>query len=265
MKYPEINPIAFHLGDFPVHWYGLMYLIGIFAAYGLGIWRSSQSFRGIERQEVADILLCAALGVFIGGRLGYMLFYDTTELFSHPLSLIEVWMGGMSFHGGFMGAVLGVWIYALKHKKNFFVISDFFAPMVPIGLGAGRIGNFINGELWGKVTSSPFGMIFPSGGPLPRVPSQLLEAFLEGLILFVVLWLFSRKPRPLSLVSALFLIGYALFRGIAEFLREPDSNRGYLLWGWVTEGQLLSLPMLILGIILLLRIHQRGKKNENLS
>ena len=166
MIYPVINPIAFHFGPLAVHWYGLMYLVGIVVAFALGRLRATQSFRGIKFEEVSDILLFGAIGVFIGGRLGYLLFYDTTELFLHPISVLEVWNGGMSFHGGFLGALLGVAFYGWKHKKNFFVMTDFFAPMVPIGLGAGRIGNFINGELWGKVTTSPVGMIFPSGGPL---------------------------------------------------------------------------------------------------
>jgi phosphatidylglycerol:prolipoprotein diacylglycerol transferase len=166
----------------------------------------------------------------------------------------------MSFHGGFIGALVGTFLYSLKIKKNFFILTDFFAPMVPIGLFAGRIGNFINGELWGKVTSSNMGMVFPQGGPLPRYPSQLLEAFLEGIVLFIILWFFSRKPRPLMSVSAWFLIGYSVFRFFSEFFREPDIQRGYLLWNWLTEGQLLSLPMFLLGIILCVLVRFRGDK-----
>jgi phosphatidylglycerol:prolipoprotein diacylglycerol transferase len=264
LNYPYFNPVAFNLWRFPVHWYGLMYLIGIFTAWGLGSWRAKQSWRGIDPDHVSNILFSGALGLLIGGRVGYMVFYDTGELLANPLSLFEVWNGGMAFHGGFIGALLGVWFYAWRTHLKFFVITDFFAPMVPIGLGAGRFGNFINGELWGKVTSSPVGMIFPTGGPLPRYPSQLLELFLEGIVLFFILWTFSRKKRPLMSVSALFLVGYAIFRFIAEFFREPDPQRGYLLWGWVTEGQLLSLPMLILGIILLARIYRQERQHENL-
>jgi len=253
-----MNPVAFHLGPFSVHWYGLMYVIGILSALALGLYRSTQSFRKVSAEEVSDALLFAAVGVFVGGRVGYMLFYDTLTLWRHPLSLFEIWNGGMSFHGGFLGALCGTFLYSLKIKKKFFLLTDFFAPMVPIGLFAGRIGNFINGELWGKVTSSPVGMVFPQGGPFPRYPSQLLEALLEGVVLFIVLWVYSRKPRPLMSVSAWFLIGYSVFRFFSEFFREPDIQRGYLLWNWVTEGQLLSLPMFLLGIILWLLVRFRG-------
>jgi phosphatidylglycerol:prolipoprotein diacylglycerol transferase len=228
-----------------------MYLIGIGMAWVLGAWRAKQSWRGVNPAQVSDILFSGALGLLIGGRLGYMLFYNTSDLFSHPFSVLQIWNGGMSFHGGLIGAVLGVWAYALKHKQNLFVITDFFAPMIPIGLGAGRLGNFINGELWGKTTTSSWGMVFPTGGPLPRYPSQLLEFLLEGVVLFLILWIFSRHKRPHMSVSGLFLVGYAIFRCIAEFFREPDFQRGYVLWGWVTEGQILSVPMLILGLILL--------------
>jgi phosphatidylglycerol:prolipoprotein diacylglycerol transferase len=264
LVYPHIDPIAFNLWKLPVHWYGLMYLIGIFTAWILGAWRARESWRGVNPAQISDILFSGAVGLLIGGRLGYMFFYDTTTLFSHPFSALEIWNGGMSFHGGLIGAVLAVWFYSLKHHQNLFVITDFFAPMIPIGLGAGRLGNFINGELWGKVTSSPVGMVFPSGGSLPRYPSQLLEFFLEGVLLFLILWIFSRKKRPLMSVSGLFLLGYAIFRFTAEFFREPDPQRGYLLWGWLTEGQILSLPMLILGLILLACAYLKSReKLEN--
>jgi len=264
LTYPSFNPIAFSLGPLQVHWYGIMYLIGIFSAWFLGLRRARATWRGVNSDQVSDVLFMSALGLLIGGRLGYMVFYNTLELIDHPLSLFAVWDGGMSFHGGLIGAVLGAGLYARKHKMNLFVLTDFFAPLVPIGLGAGRLGNFINGELWGKVTNSPLGMVFPSGGSLPRYPSQLLEFLLEGVVLFILLWGFSRRPKPPMFISALFLIFYAIFRFIAEFFREPDPQRGYLLWAWVTEGQLLSLPMFIFGIILLLLILRR-KKDEGVS
>lgn len=189
----------------------------------------------------------AVLGVVIGGRVGYMLFYNFSYLVSNPLSLFKVWEGGMSFHGGLLGVLIAMGLYARKRGMGFFGVADFIAPLVPIGLGAGRIGNFINGRLWGKETELPWGMVFPGAGSVPRHPSQLYEALLEGAVLFVILWLFSRRPRPAMAVSALFLLFYGVFRFSVEFVRVPDEQFGYLAFDWVTMGQVLTLPMILAG------------------
>jgi phosphatidylglycerol:prolipoprotein diacylglycerol transferase len=203
-----------------------------------------------SKQQVEDMIFYGAIGVVFGGRIGYMLFYNFAALLSDPLSILAVQDGGMSFHGGFLGVLLGMALFNRKYNKTFFATMDFVAPLVPLGLGFGRLGNFINSELWGKVTTSPFGLYIQEQG-VARYPSQLYEAFLEGLVLFVVLWIFSNKPRAPMTISALFLILYGLFRFIIEFVRVPDVQLGYLAFGWLTMGQLLSLPMVMLGIYLL--------------
>lgn len=251
LTYPTINPIAFHLGPLSVHWYGLMYLFGFFAGWYLLTLRARQSFRGFTQEQVSDILFYTALGVIIGGRVGYMLFYAWPELCASPLTLFQVWKGGMSFHGGLIGVIVSLWIYARFIKKPFISIADFIAPVVPVGLGLGRIGNFINGELWGRVTHVPWGMVFPNGGPLARHPSQLYEFFFEGLAMFLILWIYSAKSRPRGAVSGLFLICYGLIRFSLEFFREPDEQIGYIAFGWLTKGQLLSFPMVLIGILIL--------------
>lgn len=258
--YPHLNPIAFSLGPLKVHWYGLMYLLGIVCAWILGVRLARQEWRGIKPEQVGDILFYGVIGLVVGGRLGYMLFYDTANFFHHPWIIVQVWDGGMSFHGGLIGAIVGALLFAWRHKLNFFTIMDFFAPLTPIGLAAGRIGNFINAELWGRVTDSKIGMIFPTGGPLPRYPSQLIECLLEGVVLFIFLMILARKPKSRMVVSAWFLIGYAIARFISEFFRQPDPQRGYVLFGWMTEGQLLSVPMLIIGAFLLMLVLTRRKQ-----
>jgi len=248
LQYPAIDPVAFYIFSWPVYWYGLMYLVGIIAGWILLAWRARNPARGFTQEQVSDVIFYTVLGVIIGGRLGYMIFYDWRVLLAEPLMLFKIWKGGMSFHGGLIGVILALWIYAIRYKKHLFDITDFIAPVVPIGLGAGRIGNFINGELWGRVTTLPWGMVFPNGGDLPRHPSQLYESFLEGLILFLILWIYSGKIRPRGAVSGLFLIFYGLFRFTIEFFRQPDLQIGFI--GGFTEGQLLSLPMIIFGGIL---------------
>jgi phosphatidylglycerol---prolipoprotein diacylglyceryl transferase len=250
LTYPDINPIAFSLGPLKVHWYGLMYLCGFVATWVLGIYRSQKTWSPITSPHVGDAIFYGALGVVLGGRIGYILLYNLGYYLAHPMMMLAVWDGGMSFHGGLIGVTIAMWLYARKINIHPMDLLDFFAPMVPIGLFCGRIGNFINGELWGKVTTSPVGMIFPTGGPLPRYPSQLYEAATEGVLLFVILWCCTLKPRGRSFASALFLVGYGIFRFSAEFIREPDPQRGYVLWGWVTEGQLLCIPMILLGLYL---------------
>ncbi len=268
MIYPRIDPIALHLGPLPVHWYGLMYLVGLAGGWALARRRVRDRWRGWNAQEVDDLLFYCALGVVVGGRIGYILFYGFQGWLADPLRLFRIWEGGMSFHGGFLGVLVAMWFYRRKHGKGFFEITDFIAPLVPIGLFAGRIGNFINGELWGKPTDLPWGMQLrcdqfvslcrdklglPPGTEWtpPLHPSQLYEAAGEGILLFLLLWWYSSRPRPRMAVSALFLIGYGGFRFLIEFVRMPDVQLGYLAWGWLTMGQLLSLPMVAAGLILL--------------
>jgi phosphatidylglycerol:prolipoprotein diacylglycerol transferase len=251
LTYPDINPIAFQLGPLKVHWYGIMYLIGFGAAWWLGRRRALRPASGWTEQQIGDLIFYGALGAVLGGRIGYVLFYDLSAYIAEPLRVFKVWEGGMSFHGGLIGVLLAMTLYSRHINKAFFEVMDFLAPLVPIGLGAGRIGNFINGELWGKVSEVPWAMVFPTGGPLPRHPSQLYEAFLEGLVLFTILWVFSRKPRPRMAVSGLFLLCYGLFRFAVEFVRMPDAQLGYLALGWVTMGQILSTPLIIGGAGLL--------------
>lgn len=257
LVYPDIDPVLIGIGPIQVHWYGLMYLVGFVAGWWLGRLRAQRPGSRWQPREVDDLLFYIVLGIIAGGRIGYVLFYGLQRLMENPLSLFALWEGGMSFHGGLLGVLVAMWIYARRQDRAFWQLTDFIAPLVPIGLGAGRIGNFINGELWGKVTDLPWGMIFPNGGPLPRHPSQLYEALLEGVVLFVILWVYSRRPRPVMSVSALFLLCYGSFRFLVEFLRVPDAHIGYIAFGWLTMGQALSLPMIIVGLWLLVIIYRR--------
>ncbi len=263
IQYPSINPVAFHIGPFSIFWYGLMYLFSFVACWGVLALRIKRSHfdRGFTLEQLSDIIFYAALGVVVGGRLGYMLFYAWPTFITNPLSILKVWQGGMSFHGGFLGVLIALSLYAYKINKSLVDLTDFIAPVVPIGLAAGRIGNFVNGELWGRVTDVPWAMIFPNGGNLPRHPSQLYEFLLEGVAMFVILWFYSQKPRPRWAVSGLFLICYGLFRFCIEFFRQPDAQIGFIAFGWLTKGQLLSLPMFILGIGMLIGAYTfRGNK-----
>lgn len=248
LPYPQIDPVAVAIGPLQVHWYGLMYLIGI----GGGWWLASRRVHDFDptwtKDTVADMIFWIALGVIAGGRLGYVLFYDFSAYWHDPSLIFQVWKGGMSFHGGFVGVMLCCWLFAKRHGKRFFELLDFVAPLVPLGLGAGRIGNFINGELWGKATDLPWAMVFPTDpSQLPRHPSQLYQFALEGVALFVILWLYSSKPRPTMAVSGMFALCYGIFRFIVEFVRVPDPQLGYLAFGWLTMGQILCLPMILWG------------------
>lgn len=259
ISYPDIDPIAFQIGPLKVHWYGIMYLLAFLAAWWLGRWRCRQSWRGMRPVDMDDLLFFAALGVVVGGRLGYVLFYDFPRLLADPLFVFQVWKGGMSFHGGLIGVIVAMAWFARSRGLAFFAVADFVAPLVPPGLLAGRIGNFINGHLWGGPSNLPWAMVFPDprAGGIPRHPSQLYEAALEGVVLFIILWLYSRAPRPLRAVSGLFLAAYGVFRFAIEFVRIPDVQLGYLAFGWFTMGQALSLPMIIAGVGLIVWAYAR--------
>lgn len=260
MQYPNIDPVALNLGFIQIHWYGLMYLFGILLAWHLGKKRA-QTYN-LSYDDISDLVFYATLGIILGGRLGYMLFYQTEQVIADPICIIRFWeidpfgkyqftgLRGMSFHGGLLGVITACFYFAKKKGRHFFEITDFVAPLAPIGLALGRIGNFINGELWGRPTKMPWGMVFPFVDNQPRHPSQLYEFFLEGIVLFAILFIYSRKPRPLAETSSLFLLGYGLFRFSIEFFREPDFDQGFIAFGWLTKGQLLCLPMLLFGVML---------------
>ncbi len=247
------DPIALALGPVRIHWYGLMYLLGFAGFWALGVVHARREHTALVPDQVSDLLVYGALGTIIGGRLGSALFYHFDRLLADPLMVLRVWEGGMSFHGGLIGVVLAFWLWARKNQIGLLNTLDFCVPMVPIGLFFGRFGNFINGELWGGTTSLPWGVIFPAAGSEPRHPSQLYEAALEGLVLFVVLWWVARAPRPVGLLAGLFAAGYALARMAVELVRVPDAHIGYLAFGWLTMGQLLCVPLLIVGLVLLFR------------
>ena len=249
--HPQIDPVAIAIGPLAVRWYGLMYLVGFGAAFLLARSRINGGRSGsISFPVFDDLFFFSVLGVVLGGRLGYVLFYKPGYYVSHPLEILVVWQGGMAFHGGFLGVLLAMLYIARKHRIGWLAITDFIAPLVPPALAAGRIGNFINGELWGRTTDVAWGMVFRGAGPLPRHPSQLYQFALEGVLLFAVLWLYSAKPRPAGAVSAMFLIGYGVLRFAAEYFREPDDFLGLLALN-LSMGQWLSLPMIVAGIAML--------------
>ena len=249
--HPQIDPIAIAIGPLAVRWYGLMYLIGFGIAFLLARSRIKRGMSGnISYAVFDDLFFFCVLGVVLGGRLGYVLFYKPGYYISHPLEILAVWKGGMAFHGGFLGVILAMVYIARKHRIRWLAITDFIAPLVPPALAAGRVGNFINGELWGRTTDVAWGMVFRGAGPLPRHPSQLYQFALEGVLLFLVLWLYSAKPRPTGAVSAMFLIGYGVLRFAAEFFREPDDFLGLLALS-LSMGQWLSLPMILAGVAML--------------
>lgn len=249
--YPQIDPVLIHFTDtIGIRWYGLMYVIGFLAFLFLGKKRAQRSFSPVTAEQVDDILFYGALGVILGGRLGEILFYRFDQFIANPLSLFKIWEGGMSFHGGLIGVTIAMILLAKKWKIPPLALGDFIAPMVPIGLGAGRMGNFINGELWGRPTDVAWGMVFPHVDNQVRHASQLYEVIGEGILLFIILWLFSSKQRPLGAVSGLFLVGYGIARSFVEFFRVPD-NSDFLGIEWLTQGQLLSIPMIVIGLALI--------------
>jgi phosphatidylglycerol:prolipoprotein diacylglycerol transferase len=257
LPYPQIDPVALAIGPLKIHWYGLMYLIGIGGAWILASYRLKSFDPTWTKEKLSDLVFWVAMGVILGGRLGYVLFYDLPAYIANPMLILEVWKGGMSFHGGMLGVLISTWWFSRRNHKSFFELMDFIAPFVPIGLGAGRIGNFINAELWGKVTDVPWAMVFPTGGPEPRHPSQLYQFALEGVALFLILWFYSRKPRPTLAVTGLFGLCYGIFRFIVEFVRVPDAQLGYLAFGWLTMGQVLCLPMIVIGAGMMVWAYRR--------
>jgi phosphatidylglycerol:prolipoprotein diacylglycerol transferase len=251
LVHPQFDPVAIHLGPLAVRWYGLMYLVGFGLVWVMARHRIQRNPNGIWTQkDLDDALFYGILGTILGGRLGYVLFYKFGDYLQAPWKIFYLWEGGMSFHGGFLGVVLAMWWFARSRRQDWLRITDFIAPLAPLALAAGRIGNFINAELWGRPASVPWAMVFPNVDRLPRHPSQLYEFALEGVALFAILWWFSVRPRPRGAVSALFLIGYGLFRFAVEFTREPDSFLGLLALGF-SMGQWLSLPMVLIGAAML--------------
>ncbi len=254
LTYPQIDPVAVNLGFFQIHWYGIMYLCAFGMAYFLGSVRAKRMNPVWTAEQLSDLIFYGAIGVILGGRFGYVFFYSFEQFLANPLWLFQVWKGGMSFHGGFLGVLVALMFFAKRYQLGFWQVVDFVAPIVPTGILFGRIGNFIGGELWGRPVINPdypLAMIFPHVDNVPRHPSQLYEAFLEGALLFAVVWWFSSKPRPVKAVSGVFALGYGLGRFTVEFFREPDADKGFIAFNWLTMGQLLSMPLIILGILLL--------------
>lgn len=261
IAYPEIDPVALAIGPLKVHWYGLTYLGGLFFAWWLASRRSLRPDSPVQRGQVDDLIFYAALGIVLGGRLGYALFYGFDRLTSDPTWLFRVWEGGMAFHGGLLGVIAALWLFCRRNQIAFGRLADFVAPLAPVGLALGRLGNFIGQELWGRAADVPWAMVFPRDPlGLARHPSQLYQFALEGCTLFVIVLLFSRKPRPTWSVAGLFLMGYGCLRFIAEFFREPDAHIGFQAFGWLTRGQLLCLPMVLLGAWLMLYAY-RGRRD----
>jgi phosphatidylglycerol:prolipoprotein diacylglycerol transferase len=251
ISFPRIDPVAFSIGPIQVRWYGISYMVGILLGWWLLRLRARRPGSGWTASEVADFIFYLALGGVLGGRLGYILFYNFHVYLQNPFSILKVWEGGMSFHGGLIGLFIASAWWAHKTKRPFLAVCDFVTPAGPLSLFFGRLANFVNGELWGAPTSLPWGMVFPNAGDLPRHPSQLYEAVLEGLLLFTIVWLYSSRERPAGAVTGLFLTGYGCARFLVEFVREPDAHLGYLAGGWLTMGQLLSMPMIAAGVVLM--------------
>jgi phosphatidylglycerol:prolipoprotein diacylglycerol transferase len=262
LEYHGFNPVAFEIGPVKVHWYGIMYLVGFAAGWWLARRRAARPGSTWKASDVDDFVFYAMMGVILGGRIGYVIFYGMSYWENDPWYPLKIWEGGMSFHGGFLGVLVAIAIFARRQGRNIADVFDFGAPLPGIGIMAGRIGNFINGELWGKPTTLPWG--FRVDGQV-RHASQLYEAFLEGVVLFIVLWWFTSRPRPRLAPSGLFLILYGTARFLIEFVRVPDEHIGYLAFGWVTMGQILSFPMIVVGIVLLVLAYQWRVPSGNVA
>ena len=262
--YPEIDPVAISLGPLTIHWYGLMYLTGFALMWVLGMYRAKQPDSGWTKQQVEDLVFYGAVGLILGARVGYILFYNFSAFIDDPTILLKVWQGGMSFHGGALGVMLALILYNRKYHKNYFDITDFMLPLAPPGLLAGRMGNFINAELPGRVADAdlPWAFIYSHIDNLPRHPSSLYQALTNGLLLFIILWAFSSKKRPRMAVSGLFLLGYGSFRFTTEFFREPDAHMGFVAFDWMSQGQVLSTPMIIAGLALIVLAYKKQVKTS---
>ena len=265
ITYPQIDPVALDVGFAKVHWYGLMYLFAFLVAWALGNYRARQKNSGWNKDEVSDVIFYGALGVVLGGRIGYILFYNFDKFLENPSIIIRIWEGGMSFHGGMLGVFLGLYLFARKTGRTFFQVSDFIAPMVPLGLGFGRLGNFINKELWGRPVDSAVPWAMDYGDHIARHPSSLYQALSEGLLLFIILFFYSRKPRPTMAVSGVFMTAYGCFRFITEFYRTPDAHLGFVMFHWMTKGQQLSVPMIIFGVTILLLAYKKQATKQGIS
>jgi phosphatidylglycerol:prolipoprotein diacylglycerol transferase len=262
IAYPEIDPIAVSIGPINIAWYGLTYVAGLAFAWWLGRKRSRSPGAAVAEDQIDDLIFYAALGIILGGRLGYIIFYGWSGLVADPLRLFRVWEGGMAFHGGFIGVVVAMLLFCRRHKLSIPAVMDFIAPLAPIGLALGRLGNFINQELWGRPTDVPWAMVFPKDPlGLARHPSQLYQFALEGVLLFLMVYWFTRQPRPTWSAAGLFLFGYGLLRSFSEFFRQPDAHIGFEAFGWLTRGQLLSIPMLVGGLLLMLWAYRRQPSN----
>jgi len=262
ISYPEINPVAIDLGAIKVHWYGLMYLFGFIAALWIGNLRAKSAANNWNKDQVSDVIFYCAIGVIVGGRIGYILFYNFSVFLDNPLIIIRIWEGGMSFHGGMLGVFTALYLFARKTNRTFFQVSDFIAPMVPLGLGFGRLGNFINQELWGRPVDSMVPWAMDYGDHIARHPSSLYQALTEGLLLFVILFIYSKKPRPTMAVSGVFMLAYGSFRFITEFYRTPDAHLGFVMFDWMTKGQQLSIPMIMFGIAIIYLAYKKQKEER---
>ena len=258
--FPQFDPVAISIGPINIHWYGIMYIIAFGGAWALASYRRRRIPDQWSAEQVADLVFYGALGAVLGGRMGSVFFYNFDRLLDDPVWLFRVWEGGMSFHGGLIGVLVAFFFFSRSIGKGFWETMDFIAPFVPFGLGAGRLGNFIGGELWGRPTDVAWGMVFPHVDQLPRHASQLYEFALEGVVLFALVWWFSSKPRPRMAVTGLFALGYGSFRFFIEFFREPDSQIGFIAFDWFTMGQLLSTPMILGGLILLCLAYNKPAK-----
>lgn len=266
LVHPQIDPVAISLGPISIHWYGLMYLLGFVLFIVLGRYRIKRTPKSKFNNEMLDdALFYGALGVILGGRLGHVLFYKFSYYLQHPLEIFAIWEGGMSFHGGFIGTLIAMLFLARKYNIRWLNVTDFLVPLVPLGLGAGRIGNFINAELWGRPTDVPWGMVYPYVDNLPRHPSQLYQFFLEGIVLFLIVWIYSAKPRPMGAVTGVFMIGYGVLRSVAEFFREPEDGFMGILTLGVTMGQWLSLPMILIGTGLVVWAYKQPVAEEKVK
>ena len=261
MNYPNIDPVAISLGPIAIHWYGVMYLVAFVVGGVLGLYRAKRSDGHWTGSMVWDLVFYVAVGAVLGGRLGYVVFYNATFYLANPVEIFSVWTGGMSFHGGLIGVIVAVALFAKRVNVSFFAVADFLAPLCAPGLMAGRIGNFINQELWGRPADVPWAMVFPyDPSGLARHPSQLYQFAMEGLLLFFILYWYTRTPRPRWSSAGLFLLGYGVFRSIAEFFREPDAHIGFDALGWLTRGQLLSLPMIVAGLAIIIWAYRRDAR-----